>query len=70
METDTIEDDDVAWRQRRCELRLDPGLEDAAVHRCIADEGCGDTVASQPGNKGLRLPSSEGSISDDALALQ
>jgi len=49
-----VEDDDIALRQRRGELRLDIGLEDAPVDRGVDDERGGEPVTAQAGNEGLK----------------
>lgn len=39
MGGEIVEDDDIAWRQRRGELGFHPGVEDAPVHLPVDDEG-------------------------------
>jgi hypothetical protein len=70
VEGDIAENDDVAWRQPRSELGLSIQIfKYMAVRRCIDNAGGSETVAPQPGNEGLRVPFSEGSISGKSLAL-
>src|SRR5690606_15351155 len=64
-----VKDDDVAFRQRRSELGLDIGFEDAPVHRPVDHEGCGQAEASQPGDEGLGLPVPEWRLRAQPLAL-
>ncbi len=56
MEGDIVEDDDVAWRQRRRELGVYPSLEDTGIHRPVDDPGGDHAMGSQPGNEGLGFP--------------
>ena len=51
-----VEDDDIAWLQRRTELLFDPCGEAGAVDRLIEDEGGIDPVTTQRGDEGHRLP--------------
>lgn len=69
VEADVVEDDDVAARQRRGELCLDPSFEDAPVHRCIDDPRRGQAMAAQTGDEGLRPPLAEGRVRAIALAF-
>src|SRR6185312_9903379 len=56
---EVVEDDNVALCQRRGELCLDIGFEDAPVHGGIDDEGCGEPMTAQPSDESLRLPMPE-----------
>ena len=69
MKADIVENDNVAGRQGRGELRFDPGLEDAVVHRRIDDPGRSQSVASEAGDKGLRFPLPERRMGVKALAF-
>ena len=69
MEADIVENDDIAFRQRRGKLGFDPGLEDATVHRCVDNEGRGHAMASEPGDEGLRPPLAEWRMRPIALAF-
>ncbi|EXL03064.1 hypothetical protein BG36_13105 [Aquamicrobium defluvii] len=62
--------DDVVFRQRRGELGLDIGFEDAPVHRPVDHEGCGQAEASQPGDEGLGLPVPEWRLRAQPLAFR
>ena len=56
--------------ESRHELGLDIGLEDAAVHRSVDDEGRCEAVAAQTGDEGLCLPVAERGFGAKPLALQ
>lgn len=51
-----VHDHDIAGLEGGAQLGLDIGLEDASVHRCIDDEGCGQSVEPQACDEGLGLP--------------
>ena len=70
MGGEVVEDDDIALFERRGELRLDIGLEDASVYRPIDDKRRRQTVASQPGDEGLGLPVPERCLGLETLALE
>lgn len=67
MEADIVEDDDIAERQGRDELRFDPGLENAPVYRCIDDKGRDQPMRSEAGDEGLGLPRAKGGVGAIAL---
>jgi hypothetical protein len=67
---DKLSDDDIALFEGRRELGLDIGLEDAAVHRSVDDEGRGEAVAAQAGDEGLCLPMAERDFGAKPLTLQ
>ena len=54
-----VENDHVAWLQRRGELSLNVGLEDHAVHRLVDDPRRCQAIASQARDEGLCPPMSE-----------
>jgi len=54
-----VEDDYIAWLERRGELGFHIGLEDIPVHRSIDDPRRRKTVAPQGGDKGLSTPMPE-----------
>lgn len=57
-----VEDDDIARRERRGELGLDPEIEECPVKRLVDDPGRCQFVAAQAGDECLRSPMAEGSI--------
>lgn len=59
MEADVVENDDIARRQGRGELRFDPGVEDAPVHRRIDDPRRNHPMRSQASDEGLGFPGAE-----------
>lgn len=65
-----VEDDDIAFRQRRSELGLDIGFEDGPVHWPVDDEGCGQAEASQSSDEGLSFPVSEWCFRAQPLAFR
>ena len=65
-----VHDDDVAAPQRRGELGLDVGLEDAPVHRRVDDEGGGERPATQAGDEGLGFPMAEGGFGAQPPSFQ
>lgn len=70
VEADIVENDDVAGRQFGSELSFDVALEDGGIHRRVDDPRRDETVASQPGDEGLRLPFAEWRMPPVALALR
>lgn len=70
VEADIVENDDIAGRQFGSELRFDVAFEDGGVHRRVDDPRRDKTVASQPGDEGLRLPFAEWCMRPEALALR
>jgi hypothetical protein len=57
-----VHDDDIAFFEGRRELFLDVSLEDAPLHRGIDDEGGGEPVAAQAGDKSLAYPMPKGAF--------
>ena len=51
-----IQDDDIAWLERRTELLLDPLREGRAIDRLIEDERGIDPVAAQSSDEGHGFP--------------
>lgn len=70
VEADIVENDDISGRQFGSELSFDVAFEDGGIHRCIDDPRRDKTVASQPGDEGLRLPFAEWRMRLEALALR
>jgi len=54
-----VEDHHVARLQGRCQLGLDVGVEDLAVHGLIDHPRRDEAIAAQAGDEGLRRPVSE-----------
>ena len=54
-----VEDDDIARRQGRDQLRFDPCFENEAVDRSVDHPGRGEAVTSQPSDECLGVPVSE-----------
>ena len=54
--TEIVEDDDVARAQRGNEHSVDVDQESLAIDRSVDDERCIDTIVSQGGEEGQRLP--------------
>lgn len=63
-----VEDDHIAWSERRSELGLDIGFEDAPVHRAIDHPGRSQPVVAQCGDEGLRSPMAERGLHLEALS--
>ena len=59
-----IDDDYVAWPQRRHQASLQVFDEDRTVHRAINDEGGGKAIEPQPSHKGHGLPMAPGNAAD------
>lgn len=68
MESDVVENDDIAGRQGWGQLGLDVDFEDLPVHRRIDDPWRCESVASQSGNEGLCFPRAERCMAAVALA--
>src|SRR5262249_17962961 len=65
-----IDDDDVAWPQRRRQAFLQIFDEDRTVHRAIDDERSGEAIKPKPGHKGHGLPVAPRNAADNpATAL-
>lgn len=69
MGREIVQDDDVARFQRRGELGLDIGLEDASVHGRVNHKRSGEGVAAKAGDEGLGLPMSERGLGKQSLSL-
>jgi len=64
-----VENDNVAFGQGRRELGLDIGIEGGAVHGFVDDPGRAQAVAAQCGDEGLRPPMAKGGMRSEAVAL-
>lgn len=58
MARQIIEDNDIAWLQKRDKLGFNPGLKALPINRAIEHPRRVDPVQPQPGHKGQRLPPS------------
>lgn len=63
-----VEDDDVAGRERRDEVLLDPGGEGLAIDRSVQHQGGDDPIVAQAGQEGQRLPMPERSLAHQRRA--
>lgn len=70
VEADIVENDDITGRQFGSELRFDVVFEDGGIHRRVDDPRRDKSVASQPGDEGLRLPFAEWRMRPEAFALR
>ncbi len=59
VDGEVVEDDDVALREGRRELGLDPGVEGWPVDCLFDHPGRGQAVTAQAGDEGLRSPMAE-----------
>ena len=59
MSGQVVHDDDIALGERGGELSLNINFEDVTVHWRVDNEGRGEAVTAQAGDKGLRLPVAE-----------
>ncbi len=70
MTSQIVEDDDVALCQGWDKSLLDPGCEGYAVDRPVQDERSDDTVMTQPGQEGQRLPMAVGHLGQIRLTTR
>lgn len=69
MRAEIVEDDDVAWFQRRREHLLDIGGEEFAVDRPVDHAGSIDPVMPQSRDEGERLPVAIRNLGGETLAF-
>lgn len=70
MTSQIVENDDVALCQGWDKGLLDPGCEGYAVDRPVQDERSDDTVMTQPGQEGQRLPMAVGHLGQIGLTAR
>jgi len=66
---EVIEDGNVSGLERGAKELLDPSQEQLPVHGPVDDQGSGQALATQAGDKGGGLPIAKGRRSDAAAAL-
>ena len=66
---EVVEDDDVSGLQCGAQKLLHPGQEQLAIHGPVDDQGSGQSMVAQAGNKGGRLPTAQRRRSDASAAL-
>ena len=69
VNSQVVENDDVASGQPRRKLGLDIGIECGAVHGLVDDPGRAQAVAAQCGDEGLGPPMAKGGMRPEAVAL-
>jgi hypothetical protein len=68
MAGEVVEDDDVAFAQRRDQLGLDVKVEQFAVDRAVDDPWRVQSVVPEGGNEGLGIPVAKGRVAYQPLA--
>lgn len=68
VDGEIVEDDDIAWLERRRQLGLDIDIEGGAVHGAVDHSGRGQALVSQARDQGLRAPLSKRRAGLEALA--